>query len=132
MTSRRCPCGTGLPYAECCGALHDGITTGTATAATAEQLMRSRYSAFAVGDAAYLLATWHPATRPAALDLDDDVRWTGLDVLATTGGSLLAAEGSVEFRAHYVRGRQAGAQHENSRFLREDGQWRYLDGVSLG
>ena len=128
MTLRRCPCGTGLPYAECCGALHEGA----ATAATAEQLMRSRYSAFVVGDAAYLLATWHPATRPAALDLDDDVRWTGLDVLTTTGGSLLAAEGTVEFRAYYVRGRQAGAQHENSRFLRDNGRWRYLDGVSLG
>jgi SEC-C motif domain protein len=132
VTLRRCPCGTGLPYAECCGALHDGITTGTATAGTAEQLMRSRYSAFVVGDGAYLLATWHPATRPTALDLDDDVRWTGLDVLTTTGGSLLADEGTVEFRAHYVRGREAGAQHENSRFLREDGRWRYLDGVSLG
>ena len=128
MSLRRCPCGTGRSYIECCGALHDG----TATAATAEQLMRSRYSAFVVGDAAYLLATWHPATRPAALDLDDDVRWTGLDVLATTGGSLLAAEGTVEFRAHYVRGREPGSQHENSRFLRDDGRWRYLDGVSLG
>jgi SEC-C motif-containing protein len=94
--------------------------------------MRSRYSAFVLGDAGYLLATWHPATRPAALDLDDDVRWTGLEVLTTSGGSLLAAEGTVEFRAHYVRGRRAGAQHENSRFLRVDGRWRYLDGVSLG
>ena len=128
MTLRRCPCGTGLSYADCCGRLHEG----TATAATAEQLMRSRYSAFVVGDAAYLLATWHPAARPAALDLDDDARWTGLDVLTTSGGSLLSTEGTVEFRAHYVRGREAGAQHENSRFLREDGRWWYLDGVSLG
>jgi SEC-C motif domain protein len=94
--------------------------------------MRSRYSAFAVGDAGYLLATWHPSTRPRRLDLDDDVRWTGLEVLATSGGSLLAVEGTVEFRAHHVRDRQAGAQHENSRFVREDGAWRYLDGVSLG
>jgi SEC-C motif-containing protein len=94
--------------------------------------MRSRYSAFAVGDAGYLLDTWHPSTRPRTLDLDDDVRWTGLEVLATTGGSLLAAEGTVEFRAHYVRDRQSGAQHENSRFVRRDRQWRYLDGVSLG
>ena len=128
MTPKRCPCDTGLPYADCCGRLHDG----TATAATAEQLMRSRYSAFAVGEAGYLLATWHPATRPGRLDLDDDVRWTGLDVLATAAGSLLAAEGTVEFRAHYVRDGRAGAQHENSRFVREDGAWRYLDGVSLG
>jgi SEC-C motif-containing protein len=126
MPVRRCPCGTGLPLAECCGRLHDG----SASAATAEQLMRSRYTAFAVGDAGYLLATWHPRTRPRTLSLDG-ARWTGLEVLATTGGSMLATEGTVEFRAHYVGEHGAGAQHENSRFVREDGQWRYLDGVSL-
>ncbi len=120
---RRCPCGSGLTLAECCGRLHDG----TASAATAEQLMRSRYSAFAVGDPAYLLATWHPSTRPRTLDLAPDVRWTGLDVLSTTGGSLLAAEGTVEFRAHRVAGGQRGEQHEVSRFVRQDGAWRYLD-----
>jgi SEC-C motif domain protein len=125
---RRCPCGTGLPYAGCCGRLHDG----TAAAATAEQLMRSRYSAFAVGDAGYLLATWHPSTRPRDLALDDAVRWTGLEVLATSGGRLLDAEGTVEFRASYRAGNRSGAQHERSRFVREDGRWRYLDGVSLG
>ena len=128
MASRRCPCGTGLPYDDCCGPLHAGSTT----AGTAEQLMRSRYSAFAVGDPAYLLATWHPRTRPRDLDLDPGVRWTGLDVLATTGGSLLAAEGTVEFRAHWRAGGQVGAQHEDSRFTRVDGAWRYLDGVALG
>ena len=127
MAPRRCPCGTGLPYAECCGRLHHG----TATAATAEQLMRSRYSAFAVGDPAYLLATWHSTTRPRRLELDPSVRWTGLEVVTTAGGGLLAAEGTVEFRAHHVAGGVRGAHHENSRFVREDGQWRYLDGVSL-
>jgi len=123
VSLRRCLCGTGLPYAECCGPLHDGTTT----AATAEQLMRSRYSAFAVGDPAYLLTTWHPSTRPRTLDLDPDVRWTGLDVLATTGGSLFETEGTVEFRAH----RRGGTQHENSRFVREGSRWFYLDGVAL-
>jgi SEC-C motif-containing protein len=127
MAPRRCPCGSGLLLGECCGRLHDG----TVTAATAEQLMRSRYSAFVLGDAAYLLATWHPSTRPRSLELDDGVRWTGLDVLGTTGGSLLAAEGTVEFRASYVVDRRPGAQHENSRFVRDGGQWRYLDGLSL-
>ena len=127
MAPLTCPCGIGLPYAEHCGRLHDG----TATAATAEQLMRSRFSAFAVGDPGYLLATWHSGTRPRHVDLDPRIRWTALEVLATTGGGLLEAEGTVEFRAHSVVDRAAGTQHENSRFVREDGQWRYLDGVSL-
>jgi SEC-C motif-containing protein len=127
VAPRRCPCGTGLPLDECCGRLHDG----TAAAATAEQLMRSRYSAFVLGDPGYLLATWHPSTRPRTLELDDGVRWTGLDVLATSGGALLAAEGTVEFRASYVVDGRAGAQHERSRFVRDGGQWRYLDGLSL-
>ena len=99
--------------------------------------MRSRYSAFALGDARYLWDTWHPNTRPAALDLDPDVRWTGLDVLATSGGGLLDTDGIVEFAAHYVRGsgaggRRTGAQYERTRFRREEGRWNYLDGVSLG
>lgn len=123
----RCPCSSGLPVAECCGPLLDG----TRTAATAEQLMRSQYSAFALGDPAYLLATWHPRTRPATLDLEPGVRWTGLGVVATTGGSPLEREGTVEFRAHHVVAGRAGAQHERSRFLREQGRWFYLDGVSL-
>ena len=126
MRTQPCPCGSGLPYAECCGCLHEGAVT----AGTAEQLMRSRYSAFAVGHPGYLLATWHSTTRPPALELDRSVRWTGLDVLATTGGTLLSGTGTVEFRAHYVVGRNTGTQHEHSRFVREDGQWRYLDGVS--
>ena len=90
--------------------------------------MRSRYSAFAVGDVDHLRRTWHPTTRPADLDLDPTVRWTGLDVLATTDGGLLAAEGTVEFRAWYRHEGETGSQHETSRFVREDGAWRYLDG----
>ncbi|SDG74778.1 YchJ family protein [Klenkia brasiliensis] len=125
MSPRRCPCGTGLTYDECCGPVHAG-----AAAPSAEALMRSRYSAFAVGDAAYLLATWHPRTRPADLELDDDTRWTGLEILAVEGGGLLAAEGVVEFRASYRRDGEAGAQQERSRFTRVEGRWVYLDGVT--
>jgi SEC-C motif-containing protein len=90
--------------------------------------MRSRYSAFAVGDPGYLLATWHSTTRPRSLDLDPAMRWTGLDVLGTSHGGLLAAEGTVEFRASFVHDGGAGSQHEISRFVREDGAWRYVDG----
>ena len=90
--------------------------------------MRSRYSAFAVADPGYLLMTWHSTTRPRSLHLDRPVRWTGLDALAVSGGGLLAAEGTVEFRAWYVENGATGHQHEVSRFVREDGAWRYLDG----
>lgn len=121
----RCPCGLPRPYGSCCGALH----AGTGRAATAELLMRSRYSAFAVGDAAYLLATWHPTTRPPALDLDPEQRWTALEVVGSTGGSLLLAEGTVAFRAHYRHAGRAGTLAENSRFVREGGRWSYVGPV---
>ncbi|MBM7808890.1 SEC-C motif-containing protein [Geodermatophilus bullaregiensis] len=124
MAPRRCPCGTGLTYAECCGRLHDG----TAAAATAEQLVRSRYSAFAVGDAAHLEATWDPATRPRWVAVDPAVRWTGLEVLATTGGRVFDAEGTVTFRAHSRVGGVEHVQDERSRFRRVDGRWVYVDG----
>jgi SEC-C motif-containing protein len=123
-TPSRCPCLSGLPYAECCGPLH----RGERTAPTAETLMRSRYSAFAVGDAAYLLATWHPSTRPEALELDDATRWRRLDVLAASAGGPFDRTGTVEFRAHYRDADGAGSLHEVSRFVREDGAWSYVDG----
>lgn len=89
--------------------------------------MRSRFSAFAVADPGYLLRTWHPDTRPARLRLIPEQRWTGLEVLDTSGGGLLDATGAVEFRAHYrLRGRP-GAVRERSRFVRLRGHWHYLD-----
>lgn len=129
MTAARCPCGTGLTYDECCGPWHAG-----GRAPTAEHLMRSRFSAFALGDAAYLLRTWHPSTRPATLELDPELRWYRLDVLRTERGGLLDREGVVEFRAHYRSPGGAGSQAEVSRFRREGGaggaggEWLYLDG----
>ncbi|GAA1958734.1 YchJ family protein [Catenulispora subtropica] len=117
-----CPCGTGEPYADCCGALHEGRTT----AATAEQLMRSRYSAFAVNDAAYLLRSWHSSTRPARLELDPRTRWTGLEIVGTTGGTAFNADGTVEFIAHYTESGHADTLRENSSFVREGGSWVYL------
>lgn len=123
-TPTRCPCLSGLPYAECCGPLH----RGERTAPTAEALMRSRFSAFAVGDAAYLRATWHRSTRPTDVDLDPDVRWRRLDVLATSAGGPFDTAGTVEFRATYRDADGPGTLHEVSRFVREDGAWSYVDG----
>lgn len=117
-----CPCGLPAAYSECCGALH----SGRAAAASPEQLMRSRYSAFAVGDAGYLLRSWHSSTRPHEVAFEPGVRWTGLEIVDSSGGSAFHSEGTVEFRAHYRNGGSAGEQHENSRFVREDGRWVYL------
>ncbi|WP_348651155.1 YchJ family metal-binding protein [Micromonospora sp. WMMD882] len=101
---------------------------GEADAGTAEALMRSRFAAFAVGDAAYLMRSWHPTTRPTALDLDPRTRWTRLEVLATDRGGVFDTVGEVEFRAHYRERGRPGTLHERSRFRREDGRWVYLDG----
>ncbi len=92
--------------------------------------MRSRYSAFATGDVDYLRRTWHRSTRPAELTWEAGLRWYRLDVLATSRGGLLDTTGTVEFRAFYRVDGAAGVQHETSRFVREDGAWVYLDGVS--
>jgi SEC-C motif-containing protein len=117
-----CPCGRGR-YADCCGPLHAGRP-----AADAEALMRSRYSAYALGLADYLLATWHPSTRPAVLDLRSDppLRWLGLDVKRHVPAGDTAV---VEFVArHRQGGGRAGRLRETSRFVHERQQWFYLDG----
>jgi SEC-C motif domain protein len=118
--SAPCPCGSGANYAACCGRWHAGTP-----APTAEAFMRSRYSAFVRGDTAYLLATWHPSTRPPTLELDVDLRWLGLEVRAQrTDGD----RARVEFVARSKRGGRATRLHETSRFVREGGRWYYVDG----
>ena len=126
MAATRCPCLSGLTYDECCGRLH----RGDALAQTAEALMRSRFSAFALGDVDYLRRTWHRSTRPDHLALDPDVRWYRLDVLTAADGGLDDEAGTVEFRAFYRSPAGAGSQHETSRFVRARGAWVYLDGTA--
>ncbi|SDP70199.1 SEC-C motif-containing protein [Arthrobacter sp. ok909] len=123
-----CPCLSGEQYADCCGRFH----RGDAEAPTAEQLMRSRYSAFVVRDEEYLLRTWHPTTRPAELGLDAGMQWRRLDILSTSRGGPLDSEGAVEFAAHYRHDGERGVQRETSRFVREGRRWYYLDGVVSG
>ena len=95
--------------------------------------MRSRYSAFALADAPHLLATWHPSTRPASLELDPEQRWSGLRVLsASTSGSVFAPEGTVEFVASYHSPEGPAQVHEVSRFVQDAGRWTYLGPVSGG
>ncbi len=125
-----CPCGgmiPGSPYAACCQPFIEGLQH----APSAERLMRSRYTAYVLTDEAYILATWHPTTRPAELVLESAatphaLRWLGLTVHSHT--QLSDTQAQVMFTAKY---REAGRAHrlkEHSRFTLESGQWFYVDG----
>lgn len=129
-----CPCGGASPgasvkhapsYAQCCGRFIEG---GEAPA-TAMELMRSRYTAYVIGDTAYLRDTWADATCPPGLDASADrsTRWLGLQIKRHTPIDSNHAE--VEFVARYKTGGRAHRLHETSRFERDDaGRWRYIDG----
>lgn len=114
-----CPCGGGA-FGDCCGPVLDG-----APAPTAERLMRSRYTAFALADEAHLRRSWHPRTRPEELDMDAGTRWTGLIVHAAEEHGDAA---TVSFTARWRRGAERGALTETSRFVRRAGRWVYVDG----
>ncbi len=116
-----CPCGSGDRYDACCGRLH----RGSAQAATPEELMRSRYTAYAIGATDHLFATWHPRTRPDDVTADPDLVWTGLEVHASGQEE---DHGWVEFTARYETPSGPGALHEHSRFERRAGRWLYVDG----
>jgi SEC-C motif-containing protein len=99
-------------------------------ARSAEELMRSRYSAYAYGDADYLFRTWHPRTRPVDVTVDPCITWTGLEVIDTAAGGPDDDRGEVEFRALFESAGRAGSLHERSRFERRAGRWFYLDPVT--
>ena len=121
-----CPCDSGKPYKECCFMLH----MEKQNPATPEALMRSRYAAYVMKKADYLLYSWHPDTRPTELDLkDDSAKWVGLTVLGHEGGGPDDDEGTVEFVAKYKIGGKAAKLTEKSRFVRLKGRWVYLDGA---
>jgi len=132
--SAACPCGRvdakkrTLAYADCCARFVDHFSE--VPAPDAEHLMRSRYSAFVLARADYLLATWHNSTRPASLDLDAATKWLGLEVREHKVTSVDTAE--VEFVARYRVDGRAVRLHERSRFVREDGRWFYVDGDQRG
>jgi SEC-C motif-containing protein len=93
----------------------------------AQALMRSRYEAYAALDRDWLLATWHPSTRPAQLELDAAIKWLGLDV--KDHRVIDADHAEVEFVARFrAGGGRAQRLHERSRFVREGGRWYYVDG----
>jgi SEC-C motif-containing protein len=123
LGSPLCPCGSGSDYGPCCGSLH----RGERQALTAEELMRSRYSAHALADADYLSRTWHPRTRPVDVTVDPGICWTGLQVTDIVDGGADDDDGVVQFRARFESAGRSGDRHERSRFERCDGRWFYVD-----
>lgn len=119
--SIQCPCGSGNNYEACCGP----FLRSEKPAPTAESLMRSRYTAFALQHAQYLLDTWHEDNRPNDLDLDSATKWLGLKIVASEAGGLRDSTGIVQFVARY---RLAGRGHrleETSLFKKQEGRWYY-------
>ncbi|WP_312567019.1 YchJ family metal-binding protein [Comamonas sp.] len=130
LPSAACPCGRTHPqdqavaYADCCARFVEHFDTTPAP--DAEHLMRSRYSAFVLENAPYLLATWHSSQRPASLDFEPGAKWLGLQVKDFQATGEHTAE--VEFVARFRVAGRAVRLHERSRFVREEGRWCYVDG----
>jgi len=124
-----CYCGKSLSYNECCGAIHKG----SREAKTAEELMRSRYSAFVTADIDFILKTYALETRPTEdreeiLNWTKSVDWSKLEVLRTESGTESDNEGFVEFKAHYTENDLNQMIHEKSYFVKEEGSWVYVSG----
>ncbi|MGA7179254.1 MAG: YchJ family metal-binding protein [Thiobacillaceae bacterium] len=121
-----CPCGSGLIYPDCCGRCHGGNN-----ASDAEALMRSRYTAYVMKQTDHLLASWHPSSRPAILDLESppQFQWIGLKVISHQQQDHDHA--TVEFVVRYKINGRAFHMQEISRFVREHGRWFYVDGEQV-
>ena len=130
MKNSLCPCGRDSSYSNCCGKVHLDLSNAT----TAEDLMRSRYTAFTQGNGDFLMKSHHSSTR---VDSDKEaivawakaVKWIKLDVLKTKKGKENDAKGTVEFKAFYNENGKEECIHENSEFVREDDNWVYLGRV---
>lgn len=129
--NKKCPCGSGPEYQDCCGA----IITGKRSATTCLELMKSRYTAFTMGEISYLKRSHHSQTRPSAKEFKQtaqwikSVQWMGLSIVNTWNGEATQEEGKVEFKALYFEDGQMQQIHEKSLFQKENGKWVYVSGV---
>lgn len=131
LLEQECACGSGKRYQDCCYGLHQYQRE----ALTAEELMRSRYVAFKMHLADYLLDTWSQETRPMQIDFDESINWTKLNINGRKKGRKTDQQGWVTFIAYYEFGnllensKQTGSLHETSYFLKDNnGLWKYVDG----
>jgi len=120
-----CPCGSKTEAAVCCLA----FINGEQVAKTAELLMRSRYTAYALGNEEYILKTWHSSQRPSSIGLGASIEWLGLKVLQSAHNK--DNEAFVEFIALFRDAGEIAQMHERSRFVREEGMWFYVDGEQI-
>ena len=123
-----CPCGSTLSYDQCC----EPFIRGTISPATAEQLMRSRYTAYAKNEVNYILTSTHPEKRKqcdekAIRTWSQNSVWNGLEILGKNKGEEQDSEGTVEFIAHFIENRIKQNLHENALFKKVDNQWYYID-----
>lgn len=131
-TETLCPCGRGKPLAACCGPL----LAGTQAPATAEDLMRSRYTAFATGNVDYIFKTHDPDTvaqidKGATARWAKESKWLALEVLKTEGGGEGESAGFVDFVARYSTGPLTTEHRERAVFKKRDGRWMFVDGAPI-
>jgi SEC-C motif-containing protein len=143
-TSTLCYCASVAPFSDCCQPLFNG----SQQAKTAEQLMRSRFSAFCTANIDYLIASHHPSKRQAddhqnLAATTEHCHWLKLDIISTEAGSAKHNQGKVEFIAYYLDTEPSDKEHadtnnvparlaqlhEQSRFIKQEGRWYYLDGI---
>ena len=121
-----CLCGSNIAYGECCQPFHTAQKIPT----TAEALMRSRYTAYALRDGAYLQATWDITKRPESIDFSrETINWLHLEITETKKGGIKDSKGQVTFKAFYSQDNEEYVMNEISRFTKQGGRWFYLDGV---
>ncbi|WP_422362026.1 YchJ family protein [Reichenbachiella sp.] len=129
MNQELCPCGSNRKLSDCCG----GVISSK-SAKTALQLMKSRYAAYSIGEAQYLLDTTHKKNRSAYSiegieQWSKENTWTKLEIVSVEHGSISDDRGLVEFKAHFTDPvGENQVHHERSSFLKDDGKWYYLDG----
>lgn len=120
-----CLCGSSFSYEQCC----KPYLSENKKPPTAETLMRSRYTAYVLQNADYLLKTWYPKKRPAFIDLSKETaQWQRLEILSVQKGGIKDQRGLVEFKAFYLLDNKELVMKEISRFKKERGTWFYLDG----
>jgi SEC-C motif-containing protein len=128
-----CYCCSGREFEDCC----QPFISGNRKPSTAEELMRSRYSAYAVAAVEYILRSTHPSTRkfhdPESIEnWAKSSRWQNLEIVSTEKGNASDKQGTVEFKAYFLdENDQPQTHHEFSNFRKELGKWFFVDGKVL-